>query len=92
MSSGHPICGATAGSTHPGRLESKSIIGSSAGGAKATFPTLRKEMKAVQWGLLYNEVKDAELDPVKFEAQVSNLMADEDVTKSVERGSSDSAW
>lgn len=48
---------------------------------RATFPTRRKEMKAVEWGLLYNEFKDHELDPVKLEAQVATLMADEDVTR-----------
>ncbi len=48
---------------------------------KATFPTWRKEMRSVQWGLLYNEFKDAELDPAKLEEQVAALMADEDVTK-----------
>ena len=48
---------------------------------KATFPTLRKEMKAVEWGLLYNEFKNAELDPATLEARVAELMADEDVTK-----------
>ncbi len=48
---------------------------------KATFPKHRKEMKAVQWGELYNKFKDAELDSAKLEAQVATLMADEDVTR-----------
>jgi hypothetical protein len=48
---------------------------------KATFPTHRKEMKAVQWGDLYNEFKDAEFDSAKLEEQVASLMADEDVAK-----------
>jgi hypothetical protein len=48
---------------------------------KATFPKYRKEMKAVQWGELYNQFKDAELDSAKLEEQVATLMADEDVTK-----------
>lgn len=48
---------------------------------KATFPKHRKEMKAVQWGELYNKFKDAELDSAKLEEQVATLMADEDVTK-----------
>jgi len=47
----------------------------------ATFPKHRKEMKAVRWGELYNEFKDAELDSTKLEEQVASLMADEDVTK-----------
>jgi len=48
---------------------------------RATFPKHRKEMKSVQWGWLYNEFKDADLDPVKLEARVSALMADDEVGK-----------
>lgn len=48
---------------------------------KAIFPKSRKEMKGVPWGDLYNEFKDAELDPTKLEERVSELMADEDVTR-----------
>ena len=48
---------------------------------KATFPKYRKEMKAVRWGELYNEFKDAELDSAALEMLVATLMADEDVTK-----------
>jgi hypothetical protein len=48
---------------------------------KATFPTYRREMKGIEWGDLYNEFKDAELDSAKLETQVAGLMADEDVTK-----------
>lgn len=48
---------------------------------RATFPKWRREMRSVPWGLLYNEYKDASLDPVKLEAEVAALMADEDVTK-----------
>ncbi|MCU1391102.1 MAG: endonuclease [Ilumatobacteraceae bacterium] len=48
---------------------------------RATFPTHRREMKSVQWGWLYNEFKDAPLDPVVLEAEVASLMADDDVTK-----------
>lgn len=48
---------------------------------KTTFPKWRKEMRAVSWGELYNEFKDAELDPAKLEVEVSELMSDEDVTK-----------
>lgn len=47
---------------------------------KATFPTYRKEMKGIAWGLLYNEFKDQKLDPKKLEQQVADLMQDEDVT------------
>jgi hypothetical protein len=48
---------------------------------KATFPKHRKEMKAVQWGELYNQFKDEAPDSAKLEKQVASLMADEDVTK-----------
>lgn len=48
---------------------------------KATFPTVRGEMKGVPWGDLYNEFKDVELDSAKLEKQVAKLMADEDVTR-----------
>ena len=47
----------------------------------ATFPVTRKEMKSVSWGVLYNENRDRELDPVQLEKEVARLMADEDVTK-----------
>jgi hypothetical protein len=48
---------------------------------KATFPKHRKEMKSVQWGWLYNEFKDADLDPAVLGAEVAALMGDDDVTK-----------
>ncbi|MGM9819752.1 MAG: HNH endonuclease family protein [Candidatus Onthomorpha sp.] len=47
---------------------------------KATFPTYRKEMKGLDWGLWYNKLKDKPLDSTKLEAEVSRLMQDEDVT------------
>jgi hypothetical protein len=47
---------------------------------KATFPILRREMKDVPWGALYNQFRDADLDPDKLEEEVSRLMADDDVT------------
>ena len=43
------------------------------------FPVYRKEMKGIEWGLLYNTYKDAELDPDALEANISKLMADDDV-------------
>lgn len=49
---------------------------------QAIFPKYRKEMKGLPWGLLYNEHKDrVDLDPKSLEADVSRLIADEDVTK-----------
>jgi len=47
---------------------------------KAVFPKYRKEMKGIQWGLLYNEFKDQKYDHKKLEEQISKLMQDEDVT------------
>jgi hypothetical protein len=40
---------------------------------KVTFPTLRKEMKGVEWGILYNQFKDKKLDPKKLEAEIRRL-------------------
>lgn len=48
---------------------------------KAIFPTYRKQMKGIDWGVLYNAHKDDELDPAKLEKDVSRLMGDEDVTR-----------
>ena len=44
------------------------------------FPVYRKEMKGIEWGLLYNTYKDAELDPDALEAAITKLMADDDVS------------
>ena len=48
---------------------------------KGTFPKYRKEMKGIDWGLLYNKYKDVVFDTAKLENQVAALMTDEDVTK-----------
>lgn len=48
---------------------------------RATFVKYRSEMKGVEWGVLYNQFKDAELDPEVIEAEVLEIMKDEDVTK-----------
>ena len=45
-----------------------------------TFPVKRKEMQKVEWGLLYNSFKDAELDPNALESEIKKLMMDDDVT------------
>ena len=44
------------------------------------FPNTRKEMKGIEWGLLYNNFKDAELDPDTLEKEIKRLMMDDDVT------------
>lgn len=48
---------------------------------KVTFPKYRKEMKAVPWGVLYNDFKDKKLDSKKLEKEITELMQDDDVTK-----------
>ena len=47
---------------------------------KATFPKYRKEMKGIEWGVLYNEHKYQKLDPKALELRITNLMQDEDIT------------
>lgn len=46
----------------------------------ATFPTYRSEMKGIDWGKLYAEHSEKELDSSELESQVASLMADVDVT------------
>jgi len=48
---------------------------------RTTFSNYRHEMSSVQWGELYNQFKDAKLDASKLEAEIKELMQDEDVTK-----------
>jgi len=45
----------------------------------ATFPKYRREMKGVEWGFLYNEYGDQNIDSKKLEEEISKLMEDEDV-------------
>lgn len=47
---------------------------------KAIFPKYRKEMRGIEWGLLYNQYKDAKLDTKKLEEEIIKLMQDDDVT------------
>ncbi len=48
---------------------------------KAIFPIYFKEMKGVDWGILYNKYHDGVYNPNNFEIKVKNLMMDDDVTK-----------
>ncbi|MFA6076655.1 MAG: DUF262 domain-containing protein [Candidatus Paceibacterota bacterium] len=48
---------------------------------RATFTNYRREMNSVQWGELYNKFKDKKLNADKLEAEIKELMQDEDVTK-----------
>lgn len=45
------------------------------------FPTYRKEMKGLPWGIFYNRYHQYTYDPQTLEQEVSRLMADDDVTK-----------
>lgn len=45
------------------------------------FPNYRKEMKGLEWGLLYNKYHNDSLDPNKLEEDIKKYMMDEDVTK-----------
>ena len=47
---------------------------------KLIFPKYRKEMKGVEWGVLYNHFGSQPFDAVALEQRVSTLMQDEDVT------------
>jgi len=48
---------------------------------RVTFTNYRREMNSVEWGELYNEFKDKKLNSNKLEAEIKELMQDEDVTK-----------
>ena len=45
------------------------------------FPMYRKEMKGLEWGLLFNQYGNDSLDPATLETKISALMADKEVTK-----------
>ncbi|MBC3258310.1 DUF262 domain-containing protein [Pseudomonas paralactis] len=47
---------------------------------KANFPSYRREMKGISWGVLYNAHKDDNLDPNTLETATARLMADDEVT------------
>lgn len=47
---------------------------------KVVFPRVRKEMKGVEWGELYNSHHDEAFDSTELESQIVRLMQDEDVT------------
>ena len=48
---------------------------------RANFTNYRREMNSVQWGELYNKFKNKKLNTGKLEAEIKELMQDEDVTK-----------
>lgn len=47
---------------------------------KVLFPTYHKEMKGIEWGLLYNKYKNNTYDPGKLDKRVQELYADYDVS------------
>ncbi len=49
---------------------------------KATFPTYRREMKNVEWGLLYNQYGKENYDTKELESKVVDMLEDEDITSS----------
>ncbi|MDO4223832.1 MAG: DUF262 domain-containing protein [Acinetobacter sp.] len=48
---------------------------------KNTFPNYRKEMKGLEWGLFYNQFKEANLNPTTLENKIKSLMEDDEVNK-----------
>lgn len=48
---------------------------------EAVFPTYRPAMKGVDWGALYEHLKDEGLDPEVLEGEVTRLVMDDDVTR-----------
>ena len=47
---------------------------------KLTFTNYRKEMKGINWGVLYNQFKNNTYDTNKLEQEIQTLMIDDDVT------------
>lgn len=50
------------------------------GWVNSVFPNYRKEMKGLDWGRLYRIYKGYTNNPVALEAEISRLMADDEVT------------
>lgn len=48
---------------------------------KVRFPKVRREMKSVDWGSLYNDYHDKPFSATEQEEQVKRLMIDDDVTR-----------
>jgi hypothetical protein len=46
---------------------------------KATFTVYRKEMKGIEWGLLYNNYKNEVFDTKKLEQQILKLIDDDEI-------------
>lgn len=48
---------------------------------ESLFPTYRKEMKGLPWGIYCNRYHKNSYSPIALEQEIATLMADEDVTK-----------
>ena len=48
---------------------------------KTVCPKFRKEMKGIDWGMLYNKYGSNPVDPTQLEKEITRLMMDDDVTK-----------
>lgn len=46
---------------------------------ESTFPHYRPPMKGIEWGFLYNQHKDEQLDPAKLEERISELVGDDEI-------------
>lgn len=46
---------------------------------RTTFTNYRKEMKGVEWGVLYNKYKDTKHNPKKIEEEIVKLINDDEV-------------
>lgn len=49
--------------------------------AKTTFPTYRKEMKGLPWGMYYNQYHNNIYNSTDLDTRTSELMQDDDITK-----------
>lgn len=45
------------------------------------FPKYRKEMKGLEWGLIYNKYKDKPLDAKELESKIAELMQDSEIQR-----------
>lgn len=48
---------------------------------KRLFPVYRKEMKGLDWGIIFNEYKEQKYNSDKLEVEIQRLLEDDDVTK-----------
>lgn len=48
---------------------------------KRLFPIYRKEMKGLDWGILFNKYKEQKYNSDKLELEIQKLLEDDDVTK-----------